>query len=102
MISKLQDQEVLGKINLNPKAIKDKGSCFNPNSHRSNAWMYWRLSCSNQSVLIDTLSSENTWLLLFRIAAIVYPKAINPPSRRTLTSKVILGDMMNGLSVTHS
>lgn len=65
-------------------------------------WTYKRLSCSSQSVFMDTLSSWKTWLLLFRIAAIVYPKAINPPSRRTLTSKVILGDIMNGLSVTHS
>lgn len=36
------------------------------------------------------------------MAAIVYPKAMSPPRRRTLTSNVILGDIINGLSVTHS
>lgn len=32
----------------------------------------------------------------------VYPRAISPPRRRTLTSNVIRGDMINGVSVTHS
>lgn len=67
-----------------------------------NTWTYWRSSCSKKSVFTQTLSSQKIWLLLFKMLAIVYPKAISPPRRRTLTSNVIRGDIMNGVSVTHS
>ena len=53
--------------------------------------IYFRWSCSSLSILIHTLSSENPWLVLFNMVVIVYPSAINPPRRRTVTSKLIRG-----------
>jgi hypothetical protein len=64
--------------------------------------IYCLLSCSSDSILTVALPSEKVRLLLFSIAAIVYPNAIKPPRRQTLSSKVVLGDMIKELSVTHS
>jgi len=45
---------------------------------------------------------ENALDVRRMMVPISYPSAISPPSTRTPTSNVILGEMMNGPSTTHS